>query len=80
MKKIAKSFILRKTQVEHFAYQVQSILAINFDKPMTSKNDLLDRGVAYMTNAKLGENITKQTMSKAFYPRILLLRKIIWHD
>jgi len=62
-----------KTIVKHvsidtarFAEHTQNLITNVFSKRITTKTDLLDRTVQYSLDASLGENITKQSITKGF--------------
>lgn len=55
---------------QRFAAHIQTFLESLFSTPIKSKQNLLDRNVNYFINNNVGEFITKQTISKSFFPRI----------
>jgi len=70
MKRIAGKMVLNDLQMQRLTNHTQELIKSNFTKPIVDKTDLLEKSVDYMTNPALGENITKQTLTKGLFPRI----------
>lgn len=75
MKKMVQSTIESPGRKEALINNVYSFIKEVFDKPITSKNDIVIRVSKYFLDPFTGENITKQTLSKGFFPRLSVSKK-----
>jgi hypothetical protein len=57
-------------RAERLSYAVQSLLGHQFNKPLASRHDIMERNVEFFYNETLEENVTKQTLSKGLSPRM----------